>query len=117
MTKTDLTLSISLVTLLLVYLIIYSSSIINLIPGTLYSKATTPNTRDTNLVYQDPKPLDVLERISNTFNIPVRTLLLVIVTVTSITLGLFIYTSTANIALTSVATIGVFLIAKIFLGV
>jgi hypothetical protein len=117
MTKTNLGLSISLGALLLIYLMLCSSSIINLIPGTLYSQATTPNIKSTELEYQDSGPENLFEEMANIFNIPVRTLGLVTTLVISLTWGMYLYTATANIALASVSTIVIFFIGKVFLGV
>jgi hypothetical protein len=117
MTKTDLGLSISLGVLLLLYLMLCSSSIINLIPGTLYSQSTIKESKTTELEYQDPGSLNIFESMANIFHIPVRTLGLVITLVISLTWGIYLYTATANIALASVSTIVIFFISKVFLGV
>ena len=117
MTKTDLTLYTILFSLLLLYIILCCTSIVNLSTGSLYSQATTPDTRDTNLAYQNPKPLNILEEIANTFNIPVRTLILTITILLSLLWGILIYTSTANTAIALVTMVMIFFISKIFLGV
>lgn len=119
MTKTNLALSISLISLSILYLLLISISIVNTQPGSLYKYSNTEikESSNSNLEYQDPKPLNLLEEMANTFQIPVRTLGLVIILLTSLLGGIATYTATANIMLSLTTMIILSFISKIFLGV
>ena len=119
MTRTSIILTITLISLSVLYLLLISISIVNTQPGSLYKYSNTEikESSNSNLGYQDPKPLNLLEEMANILHIPVRTLGLVITLVISLTWGIYLYTATANIALASVSTIVIFFISRIFLGV
>ena len=119
LTKTSIILTITLISLSTLYLLLCSIAIINTQPGSLYKYSTTDpqESKNSSLEYKDPKPLNVLEEIANTFNIPVRTLSLTITLLTSLLWGILIYTSTANTVLALVTMLMIFFISKIFLGV
>ena len=119
MTKITISLSISLISLSILYILLCSIAIINTQPGSLYKYSNTElkESKNSNLEYQDPGPLNVLEEMANTFKIPVRTLTLTIIILTSLTWGILIYTSTANTVLALVTMVMIFFISKIFLGV
>lgn len=117
MTKTDITLYLLLFFSFSLYIILCCTSIINLLPGTLYSQATTKVTQETTSQYNDPRAPKLLEQMANYFQIPVRTLTYIVITTITIVIGSLIYTLTSSITLTSIMVLGFFLASKLFLGV